>query len=81
LDRNDYLDTANTLQTAMYKTAIANSLITTKGNPIKDEFLVDIFLTEKGEDHILLPPPAQVLGCGKDGLDELTHSLARCPSC
>jgi hypothetical protein len=57
LDRNDYLDTANTLQTAMYKTAIANSLITTKGNPIKDEFLVDIFLTEKGEEHILLPHP------------------------
>ena len=59
VDNNTYLTTANTVQTAMYKTALASGHLTTKGNPIQGEFLVDIFLTEVGAEHILRPQDRQ----------------------
>ena len=59
VDNNTNLTTANTLQTAMYKTALASGHLTTKGNPIQGEFLVDIFLTEAGAEHILIPQDRQ----------------------
>lgn len=59
VDNNTYLTTANTLQTAMYKTALASGHLTTKGNPIKGESLLDIFLTNEGAEHILVPQDRQ----------------------
>jgi pyrimidine deaminase RibD-like protein len=59
VDNNMYLTTANTLQTAMYKTALASGHLTTEGNPIQGEFLLDIFLTDAGAEHILVPQDRQ----------------------
>jgi len=59
VDNNTYLTTANTVQTYMYKTALASGHLTAKGNPIQGEFLVDIFLTEEGAEHILTPQDRQ----------------------
>lgn len=59
VDNNTYLTFANTLQTSMYKTALGSGHLITKGNPIQGESLVDIFLTEKGADHILVPQERQ----------------------
>ena len=58
VDRNTYLTTADTLQTNMYKTALASGHLTTQGNPIERD-LVDIFLTDKGAEHILVPQERQ----------------------
>jgi pyrimidine deaminase RibD-like protein len=58
VDRNTYLTTADTLQTNMYKTALASGHLTTQGNPIERD-LVDIFLTDKGAGHILVPQERQ----------------------
>lgn len=58
MDRNTYLTTADTLQTNMYKTALASGHLTTQGNPIERD-LVDIFLTDKGAEHILVPQERQ----------------------
>jgi pyrimidine deaminase RibD-like protein len=55
VDNNTYLTTANTVQTSMYKTAIASGHLRTVGNPIQGEALVDIFLTDVGAEHILIP--------------------------
>lgn len=55
VDRNNYLTNADTPQTHLYKAAILSGHLTTKGNPIQGESLVDIFLTEKGAEHILVP--------------------------
>jgi Cytidine and deoxycytidylate deaminase zinc-binding region len=54
VDSNNLLTTADTIQTNMYKTALASGHLTKKGNPIERE-LVDIFLTEAGAEHILTP--------------------------
>jgi pyrimidine deaminase RibD-like protein len=59
VDNNSYLSTANTLQTAMYKTALASGHLTTKGNPIQGESLLDIFLTDAGAEDILVPQDRQ----------------------
>jgi pyrimidine deaminase RibD-like protein len=59
VDNNTYLTTANTLQTAMYKTALESGHLMTKGNAIRGESLVDIFLTEAGAEHILVPQDRQ----------------------
>jgi len=59
VDNNTYLTIANTLQTSMYKTALGSGHLTTRGNPIQGESLVDIFLTDKGADHILVPQERQ----------------------
>ena len=59
VDNNTYLTTANTTQTNMYKTALASGHLTTKGNPIQGEFLVDIFLTAAGAEHIVVPSDRQ----------------------
>src|SRR6266566_6458733 len=56
---NTYLTTGNAVQTHLYKAAIASGHLTTKGNPIQGEFLVDIFLTETGAEHILTPQDRQ----------------------
>jgi hypothetical protein len=48
VDNKSYLTIANTLQTSMYKTALGSGHLTTRGNPIQGESLVDIFLTDKG---------------------------------
>jgi len=53
VDNNTLLTTADTVQTAMYKTAFASGHLTKKGNPIQGEFLFDIFLTEAGTEHIV----------------------------
>ena len=55
VDRNNYLTTADTPQTHMYKTALTSGHLTTQGNPIQGESLVDIFLTDEGADSIFLP--------------------------
>jgi len=55
VDNNTYLTTGNAVQTHLYKAAIASGHLTTKGNPIQGEFLVDIFLTDEGAEHILTP--------------------------
>jgi len=52
IDDNTLLTTADTLQTNMFKVAIANGHLRRQGNPIQGEFLVDIFLTEKGAESI-----------------------------
>ncbi len=59
VDNNTYLTTGNAVQTHLYKAAIASGHLTTKGNPIQGEFLVDIFLTETGAEHILTPQDRQ----------------------
>jgi pyrimidine deaminase RibD-like protein len=55
VDRNTYLTTADTLQTNMYKTALASGHLVTRASPIQGESLVDIFLTDEGADSILRP--------------------------
>jgi pyrimidine deaminase RibD-like protein len=60
VDNNTYLTIANTLQTSMCKTALGSGHLTTRGNPIQGESLVDIFLTDKGADHILVPQERQL---------------------
>jgi|HubBroStandDraft_1064217.scaffolds.fasta_scaffold55241_2 pyrimidine deaminase RibD-like protein len=55
VDNNTYLTTADTLQTALYKAALINGHLVTKGNPIQGEFLVDIFLTDKGAEQLFVP--------------------------
>jgi pyrimidine deaminase RibD-like protein len=59
VDRNNLLTTADTLQTNMYKTALGNKHLETRGNPIPGESLVDIFLTEVGAERILVPMDRQ----------------------
>jgi len=59
LDRNNLLTTADTLQTNMYKTALASKHLETKGNPIQGESLVDVFLTGMGAERILIPVDRQ----------------------
>src|ERR1700675_3284015 len=59
VDNNTYLTTGNAVQTHLYKAAIASGHLTAKGNPIQGEFLVDIFLTEEGAEHILTPQDKQ----------------------
>ena len=59
VDNNTYLTIANTLQTSMYKTALGSGHLTARGNPIQGESLVDIFLTDKGADDILVPQERQ----------------------
>jgi Cytidine and deoxycytidylate deaminase zinc-binding region len=55
VDRNNYLTTADTLQTNMFKTAFASKHLEMQGNPIPGESLVDIFLTDAGAERILVP--------------------------
>jgi pyrimidine deaminase RibD-like protein len=55
LDDNTLLTTADTLQTNMFKVAIANGHLKRDGNPIRGEFLVDVFLTDAGEEQIPKP--------------------------
>jgi pyrimidine deaminase RibD-like protein len=55
VDNNTFLTTGNAVQTHLYKAAIASGHLTTKGNPIHGESLVDIFLTDEGSEHILTP--------------------------
>jgi hypothetical protein len=55
VDRNNYLTSAETPQTHMYKTALSSGHLITQGNPIQGESLVDIFLTDAGADSILRP--------------------------
>ena len=59
VDNNGYLTTADTVQTHMYKTALASGHLTTKGNPIQGEFLLDIFLTDAGAQLTLAPQERQ----------------------
>jgi len=59
VDNNTYLTTENAVQTHLYKAAIASGHLTTKGNPIQGESLVDIFLTDEGAEHILSPQDKQ----------------------
>jgi hypothetical protein len=54
VDNNIYLTTGDTLQTAIYKAALASGHLMTKGNPIQGESLLDIFLTDAGAEHILV---------------------------
>jgi pyrimidine deaminase RibD-like protein len=53
VDNNLYLTTGNEVQTHLYKAATASGHLTTMGNPIQGESLVDIFLTDEGAEHIL----------------------------
>jgi pyrimidine deaminase RibD-like protein len=55
VDNNTHLTTGNTLQTANYRTAIGSGHLRVQGNPIRDEFLLDIFLTDEGLQHVLIP--------------------------
>jgi len=49
----------NAVQTSLYTAAIASGHLMTKGNRIQGHFLVDIFLTEEGAEHILTPQDKQ----------------------
>lgn len=53
VDNNTYLTTADTVQTAMYKTALASGHLANEVNPIQGECLLDIHLTEAGTDHVV----------------------------
>ena len=64
VDRNNFLTTADALQTAMYKTALASKHLETKGNPIPGESLVDVFLTDAGAERILVPMDRQFCEMG-----------------
>jgi pyrimidine deaminase RibD-like protein len=55
VDNNTYLTTGNAVQTHLYKGAIASGHLTTKGNPIQGESLLDIFLTDAGAELIFVP--------------------------
>jgi len=55
VDNNTHLTTGNAVQTHLYKAAIASGHLTTKGNPIQGEYLLDIFLTGAGAESILVP--------------------------
>jgi pyrimidine deaminase RibD-like protein len=59
VDNNMYLTTANTPQTTLYKAALLSGHLRTEGNPILGEFLLDIFLTDAGAEHILVPQDRQ----------------------
>ena len=59
VDNNTYLTTGNAAQTHLYKAAIASGHLTTKGNPIQGDCLVDIFLTDEGAEQILTPQDKQ----------------------
>jgi hypothetical protein len=54
VDNNTYLTTADTPQTHLYKAAIMSGHLTTTGNPIQGEYLLDIFLTDAGAERILV---------------------------
>jgi len=72
VDNNTHLTTGNAVQTHLYKAAIASGHLTTKGNKIQG--LVDIFLTDKGADHILVPQERQfcelAVGLAKKSIHE-----------
>jgi pyrimidine deaminase RibD-like protein len=53
VDNNMLLTTADTAQTAIYKAALSSGHLTKKVNPIQEEFLLDIFLTEAGTHHLI----------------------------
>lgn len=56
IDNNlDSRQTMNTVQYMMFTTAITSKHLEKRGNPIQGHFLVDIFLTQKGQDHIREP--------------------------
>jgi pyrimidine deaminase RibD-like protein len=57
VDNNAHLSTGNAVQTAMYKTALASRHLVTRANPIPDMHggLLDIFLTDAGAEHIVIP--------------------------
>ena len=59
MDNNTHLTTGDAVQTHLYKAALASGHLTTKGNPIQGEFLVDIFLTDEGAENILTPQDKQ----------------------
>ena len=56
IDNNlDSRQTMNTLQYMMLMTANTSGHLEKRANPIQGHFLVDIFLTQKGKDHIREP--------------------------
>jgi len=56
LDARAIMDTT---QYMMFRTAITSGHLEKRGNPIQGEFLLDIFLTQKGKDHIREPQDRQ----------------------
>ncbi len=50
----------NSLQYMMFTTAITSKHLEKRGNPIQGEQLLDIFLTQKGKDHIREPQDRQL---------------------
>jgi pyrimidine deaminase RibD-like protein len=60
IDNNlDARDIMNTTQYMMFRTAITSGHLEKRANPIQGEFLLDIFLTQKGKDHIREPQDRQ----------------------
>lgn len=56
IDNNlDARDIMQTTQYMMFRTAITSGHLEKRGNPIQGEFLLDIFLTPEGKDHIREP--------------------------
>lgn len=49
----------NTTQYMMFRAAITSGHLEKRGNPIQGESLLDIFLTQKGKDHIREPQDKQ----------------------
>jgi len=47
------------VQYMMFTTAVTSGHLEKRGNPIQGEFLLDIFLTQKGKDHIREPQDRQ----------------------
>jgi pyrimidine deaminase RibD-like protein len=55
----DARDIMNTTQYMMFRTAITSGHLEKQGNLIQGAFLLDIFLTQKGKDHIREPQDRQ----------------------
>jgi hypothetical protein len=51
-----------TLQYMMFTTAITSGHLEKRGNPIQEEHLLDVFLTQKGADHVREPQDRQFCG-------------------
>src|SRR5580700_53008 len=65
----------NAVQTSLYTAAIASGHLMTKGNRIQGHFLVDIFLTEEGAEHILTPQDKQPFSVRRNDVQaSLSHA-------
>ena len=71
----------NAVQISLYTAAIASGHLMTKGNRIQGHFLVDIFLTEEGAEHILTPQDKQPFSVRRNDVQaSLSHACVHAHS-